>query len=430
MKRIAIITLIFALSVPACSETHEKLDLSGETHWLKACDGNDECGELECICGYCFAGCAPDGACNVEGRDTACNPVGSDVVNAICAGFEDEKELCLEKCTNDDDCNKGEACLEGSCIPFEIAERETDIDAGVGPDAGGDSGEDGSGGNGGDGGDGGSVGPEETVVSAETGLTWMKCAAGLGGADCSQGSASLLFFQDAVDYCEALDFAGHDDWRLPSVRELATLVDVSRHDPAIDTDQFPNASPGISVSSSSFSNTDLVLCVFFRYGLVLFDSKNEGYDVRCVRGEPLAATGPLEESVISGERVVDDRATGLMWQGCPAGASGDSCEQGNSSTHIWEEALSYCESLTWADYDDWRLPDYYELSTIIDYESYDPAIDTDSFPGTSSEVFWSSSSNVSDTDKAWHVDFLYGGVNIYDKTNAGDVRCVRGEYAP
>ncbi|MFH1267084.1 MAG: DUF1566 domain-containing protein, partial [Planctomycetota bacterium] len=220
MKRIAIITLISALSIPACSSTHEKPNLSGETHWLKACDGSDECGKLECICGYCVARCASNGACNVEGRDTACNPVGSNVVNAICTGFEDEKDLCLEECTNDDDCNKGEACLEGSRVPYEIAEREADIDAGVGPDAGGDSGEDGLGGTGGIGGTDGSVGQEETVLSAETGLTWMKCAAGLSGTDCSQGDFSLLWFEDAVDYCEALDFAGHDDWRLPSVMEL------------------------------------------------------------------------------------------------------------------------------------------------------------------------------------------------------------------
>jgi hypothetical protein len=219
--------------------------------------------------------------------------------------------------------------------------------------------------------------------------------------------------------------------RLPSILELVTLVDVGNYDPAIDTDAFPGTPPGIYLSSSYVGDTeDLIWGVYFLYGLVLLDSKYEGYDIRCVRGEPLVATGPFEESVNSGERVVDDKATGLMWQGCPAGVSGDSCQQGSSTTHTWEEALSYCESLTWAGYDDWRLPDYYELSAIVNYESYEPAIDSDGFPGTPADDFWSSSPNVSDTDKAWSVGFAYGTVNIYDKTNAVDVRCVRGEYAP
>jgi hypothetical protein len=428
VERIAFITLILALSILACSETDETPDLSGETHWLKACDGSDECGKLQCLCGYCVAECASDGACNVEGRDTGCNPVGSYVVNAICTGFEDEKDLCLEECTNDDDCNQGEACLEGSCVPHGIAERETDIDAGVGPDAGVDGDAGALGGNG-DGGDGG-VGQEETVVSAETGLTWMKCAAGLSGADCSEGSLSVLSFQDAVDYCETLEFAGYDDWRLPAVLELVTLVDINTYDPAIDTDEFPGDSSGLYVSSSSIDNTDIVWCVFFRIGVVLVDSKSEGYNVRCLRGAPAGTSRPFEESVISGERVVSDEATGLMWQGCPAGVSGDACQQGSSATYTWEEAHSYCEDLTWADYDDWRLPDYYELSTIINYETYNPSIDTDGFPSTPSENFWSSSLNVGDTDRAWYVDFSFGTENVNDKTNAIDVRCARGVYAP
>jgi hypothetical protein len=42
---------------------------------------------------------------------------------------------------------------------------------------------------------------------------------------------------DAAKACETLDLAG-GGWRLPTIRELLTLVDYERHDPAINTDVF------------------------------------------------------------------------------------------------------------------------------------------------------------------------------------------------
>ena len=45
---------------------------------------------------------------------------------------------------------------------------------------------------------------------------------------------------DAVGYCEALELAGHDDWRLPNVKEGISLVDYNRFAPSIDEAFFPN----------------------------------------------------------------------------------------------------------------------------------------------------------------------------------------------
>ena len=42
----------------------------------------------------------------------------------------------------------------------------------------------------------------------------------------------------AADACRALKLGGHTDWRLPTVRELQSLVDFERHDPVINTDYF------------------------------------------------------------------------------------------------------------------------------------------------------------------------------------------------
>lgn len=67
-----------------------------------------------------------------------------------------------------------------------------------------------------------------TVIDSTTGLEWI--ARPLSGE---------LNHQQATDACAALDFAGHKDWRLPTRAELLTLVDITRHEPAIDTEAFP-----------------------------------------------------------------------------------------------------------------------------------------------------------------------------------------------
>ena len=43
-------------------------------------------------------------------------------------------------------------------------------------------------------------------------------------------------WQDALNSCKNLDFAGYTDWRLPNVRELLSLIDYGSHDPALPKD--------------------------------------------------------------------------------------------------------------------------------------------------------------------------------------------------
>ena len=38
----------------------------------------------------------------------------------------------------------------------------------------------------------------------------------------------------ALKYCEDLDLAGKSDWRLPNVKELQSVVDYGKNDPALD----------------------------------------------------------------------------------------------------------------------------------------------------------------------------------------------------
>ncbi len=100
--------------------------------------------------------------------------------------------------------------------------------------------------------------------------------------------------------------------------------------------------------------------------------------------------------------------------------------------YIWQEALEYCNSLNWGNKTDWRLPSEYEIISIVDYDRYAPAIDTDEFPNMptdTSREFWSSSTfaKSSAAHYAWAVNFDNGTVTTLPKNYNGYVRCVRGE---
>jgi hypothetical protein len=83
------------------------------------------------------------------------------------------------------------------------------------------------------------------VTDAVTGLIWRRCSEGqyLNGAACD-GEATTFVWEDAV--AQAVSEAGDTGvaWRLPNAKELATIVDLTRVGPAIDSAAFPNT-PGL-----------------------------------------------------------------------------------------------------------------------------------------------------------------------------------------
>ncbi|MBN1773708.1 MAG: DUF1566 domain-containing protein [Deltaproteobacteria bacterium] len=124
--------------------------------------------------------------------------------------------------------------------------------------------------------------------------------------------------------------------------------------------------------------------------------------------------------------VVSDVATGLMWQGCPAGMTGGASTcSGTALTRNWQGALDYCQDSAWAGFTDWYLPNVDELRSIVDSARSNPSIDPAVFPGTPSGYFWSSSSDATNASNAWGVSFDYGIVNSSDKTCTYYIRCVR-----
>ena len=91
-------------------------------------------------------------------------------------------------------------------------------------------------------------------------------------------------WQGAIEYCKNLNFAGFDDWRLPSRMELLGITDKTKSDPAIQ-DGFQNV-----VSGYYWSSSPDVLVSFFAWRVTFRNGYDDGSGgksaslyVRCVR---------------------------------------------------------------------------------------------------------------------------------------------------
>jgi len=131
-----------------------------------------------------------------------------------------------------------------------------------------------------------------TVTDTCTGLMWQKDTADVSGNGSNGDWADRVAWQDALKYCENVSFAGHDDWRLPNVRELQSIVDYGRHKPACDPifQDDPSLGWGVQYWSSSFCYINWpgrYWCVdFINGGVFHWEDWNPGYYVRAVRNAP------------------------------------------------------------------------------------------------------------------------------------------------
>ena len=126
----------------------------------------------------------------------------------------------------------------------------------------------------------------------------------------------------------------------------------------------------------------------------------------------------------NGDGTVSDNCTGLMWQKETADVNGNGQTPDDESDALpWCDALAYCENLSFAGHDDWRLPNVRELQSIVDYGRRDLLIDP--VFGALTSVYWSSTSFATSSGFAWMIHFYFGDVGPQGKEILRYVRAVR-----
>ncbi|MCF8507049.1 MAG: DUF1566 domain-containing protein [Caulobacter sp.] len=220
-----------------------------------------------------------------------------------------------------------------------------------------------------------------TVSDLNTGLMWQQAP----GGDMS--------FAEAVAGADSFELAGYDDWRLPTIEELYSLIDFSGYtgqaesdsSPYIDTDYFTGFAYGDTsagermIDAQYWSATEYVGLTMngdaTTFGVNFADGRIKGYPSTLKECQVMYVRGNESYGVNSyfdnGDGTVNDEATGLMWMQADSGYGMD-----------WQDALAYAESLSLAGYDDWRLPNIKELHSIADYGRAPAATDAGGVPSS------------------------------------------------
>jgi formylglycine-generating enzyme required for sulfatase activity len=109
---------------------------------------------------------------------------------------------------------------------------------------------------------------------AKTKLTWQRAV-----------PAAKYAWADAKTYCQTLGSSlGGTGWRLPTIKEIQTIVDESRTTPSVDPTAFP-ATPATNFWSSSVVAGSPLAAWFITFdaGVTYFFAMAEMLNVRCVR---------------------------------------------------------------------------------------------------------------------------------------------------
>ncbi len=216
---------------------------------------------------------------------------------------------------------------------------------------------------------------DDTVTDDNTGLMW------------AATTAYNVTFDEGEEAAGSQTFGGYDDWRIPTIKEMYSLIDfngvtgTSADDstPYLDTDHFDMeyASSGSRfidcqyLTSTAYVGTvmggeDCFFGVNFADGRIKCypQAWEQGYNLRVVRG----GEGAFENGFAdNGDDTVTDVATGLMWMRLDSGSYASDAGTVGDGRVDWQEALRFCDSISLAGHDDWRLPNAKEMQSLVDY---------------------------------------------------------------
>ncbi len=328
------------------------------------CDGEDD-EEAADAQGECDTGgpgpCGP-GSLACEGGDVVCEVDLGEFLCDPAGDFFCDQQANLTPCVDPDNGVALDLCMSGNCIgPGGCASAACNLGTAYFPMP--------SPGRVFEVVDGAADGPaaERVVRDPTTGLEWPAQGQIYDDPDPPPATA-------AAALCEALELAGHLDWRLPSVHELLTIVDHTVPYPSVVAAPFERASildgDPYATSSNLAGGPDMGWVIDLWRGTVNTSPTAWGTEVLCVRGTPSPAED-VRFSLVEGEDVVHDALSGLEWR-IPAG---------NQPSRTWGNAQRFC-ALEAGDPGAWRLPEVWELSFLTTTRGFNPCIGRSSSAST------------------------------------------------
>lgn len=272
-----------------------------------------------------------------------------------------------------------------------------------------------------------------TVTDNVTGLMWAK-SPDLNG-DGQIRADDKLTYQQAMAQAGGFALGGYDDWRLPTIKEMYSLMDFRGIDPSgypgtdtsgmvpfIDRTYFDfnwgDIDAGERIIDAQMVSSTLYVGETperdggYLFGVNFADGRIKGYGLKLrgadktffvmyVRGAEGYGVNDLTDN---GDGTISDAATGLMW------SKADSGEAMN-----WPDALAWAQAMNaegYLGYDDWRLPNVKELQGLVDYSrspdttqsaAIDPLFEITQITNEAGEVdypaHWSATTHMNFTDE-------------------------------
>ncbi len=271
-----------------------------------------------------------------------------------------------------------------------------------------------------------------TIIDHSTGLMWQ------------QSTDEKVTYEEAVDGADDYELAGHDDWRLPTIKELYSLINfdgksgssILTAKPYIDIYYFEFGYGNILASeryidaqywssteyvSTTMDGDDTVFGVNFADGRIkgypkkMQDGSDKDMFVRYVRGNKDYGENIFMDN---SDGTISDNATGLMWS-----------KEDSGKGMEWKEALEWVQKKNddnYLGYNDWRLPNAKEAQSIVDYTrapdtsdsaAIDPIfnitrIDDDEYP-----YYWTSTSHLDGNKEGSYAVYIsFGEAQGYMET--------------
>ena len=249
---------------------------------------------------------------------------------------------------------------------------------------------------------------DQVVQDQLTGALWSK--------DANPAEFPLTWDEAHAYVAEMREGRAHGvgNWQLPSRDLIFSLISHQHINPClVDGHPFTNLFSGYCWSADTCCRLpDQAWYVHLGGGRMHRGMKHGAYLVWPVSPGPRADRGNGARFA-SGDAVVTDRRTGLLW-------SREADPLGRDTT--WPEALAAIFDLNrrgLGGRHDWRLPNIRELESLVDLDAHSPAL-----PGghpfvNVQDAYWSSTTSVYETRYAWTLYSQDGGVGVGFKTGPG-----------